>query len=104
MLQVLYLQQNKLKSLPSSLGNLTKLTTLNLSENALKVNIILILDMIVMYKSELKCFETETKMSKMCNSGASGGNLQSDQPEDLGLEKQPKAEEDSKGDSGPEVP
>ena len=36
-LQVLYLQQNKLKSLPSSLGNLTKLTTLNLSENALKV-------------------------------------------------------------------
>ena len=39
MLQVLYLQQNKLKSLPSSLGNLTKLTTLNLSENALKVNI-----------------------------------------------------------------
>ena len=35
--QVLYLQQNKLKSLPSSLGNLTKLTTLNLSENALKV-------------------------------------------------------------------
>ena len=37
MLQVLYLQQNKLKSLPSSLGNLAKLTTLNLSENALKV-------------------------------------------------------------------
>ena len=36
-LQVLYLQQNKLKSLPSSLGNLSKLTTLNLSENALKV-------------------------------------------------------------------
>ena len=36
-LQVLYLQQNKLKSLPSSLGNLAKLTTLNLSENALKV-------------------------------------------------------------------
>ena len=35
--QVLYLQQNKLKSLPSSLGNLSKLTTLNLSENALKV-------------------------------------------------------------------
>ena len=35
--QVLYLQQNKLKSLPSSLGNLAKLTTLNLSENALKV-------------------------------------------------------------------
>ena len=35
---MLYLQQNKLKSLPTSLGNLTKLTTLNLSENALKVN------------------------------------------------------------------
>ena len=46
MLQVLYLQQNKLKSLPSNLGNLTKLTTLNLSENALKVNIIVILEMI----------------------------------------------------------
>lgn len=43
MLQVLYLQQNKLKSLPSSLGNLTKLTTLNLSENALKVNIIMMI-------------------------------------------------------------
>ena len=43
MSQVLYLQQNKLKSLPSSLGNLTKLTTLNLSENALKVNIKLFL-------------------------------------------------------------
>ena len=42
-LQVLYLQQNKLKSLPSSLGNLTKLTTLNLSENALKVNIIMMI-------------------------------------------------------------
>ena len=50
MLQVLYLQQNKLKSLPSSLGNLTKLTTLNLSENALKVNIIM---MITMYKGNL---------------------------------------------------
>ena len=46
MLQVLYLQQNKLKSLPSSLGNLNKLTTLNLSENALKVNIVVILEMI----------------------------------------------------------
>ena len=50
MSQVLYLQQNKLKSLPSSLGNLTKLTTLNLSENALKVNII---EMLMMYKSKL---------------------------------------------------
>ena len=52
-LQVLYLQQNKLKSLPSSLGNLTKLTTLNLSENALKVNIIMMMDMITMYKGNL---------------------------------------------------
>ena len=51
-LQVLYLQQNKLKSLPSSLGNLAKLTTLNLSENALKVNIILILEMITVYQTQ----------------------------------------------------
>ena len=40
-LQVLYLQQNKLKGLPTTIGNLTNLATLNLSENNLKVSSVL---------------------------------------------------------------
>ena len=36
MFQVLYLQNNKLKQLPSSIGSLKNLQTLNLSHNSLK--------------------------------------------------------------------